>query len=81
MAAPLVTGVSPKEGPPGSRVTIRGENFGKDPKDLIGELLFLEMSNGHNLHSYTPRKLCLWVGILFSRCPSVRPFVCNVLFP
>ena len=41
MAAPLVTGVSPKEGPPGSRVTIRGENFGKDPKDLIGELLFV----------------------------------------
>ena len=33
---------------------------------------------------YTPRKLCLWAGILFSRCPSirpsVRPSVCNVLF-
>ena len=23
--------------------------------------------------NYTPRKLCLWKGILFSRCPSVRP--------
>lgn len=33
---PLVTGVSPKEGPPGTRITIRGENLGKDPKDLIG---------------------------------------------
>ena len=22
---------------------------------------------------YTPRKLCLWEGILFSRCPKVRP--------
>ena len=22
---------------------------------------------------YTPRKLCLWEGILFSRCPSERP--------
>ncbi|XP_062584867.1 exocyst complex component 2-like isoform X2 [Saccostrea cucullata] len=33
--APLVTGVSPKEGPPGTRITIRGENLGKDPKDLI----------------------------------------------
>ena len=22
-----------------------------------------------------PRKLCLWVGILFSRCPSVRSSV------
>lgn len=34
--APLVTGVSPKEGPPGTRITIRGENLGKDPKDLNG---------------------------------------------
>ena len=24
---------------------------------------------------YTLRKLCLWVGILFSCCPSVRPSV------
>ena len=24
---------------------------------------------------YTPHKLCLWWGILFSRCPSVRPSV------
>ena len=23
--------------------------------------------------SYTPLKLCLWEGILFSRCPSDRP--------
>ena len=26
-------------------------------------------------HSYTPRKLCLWWGILYSRCPSVRASV------
>ena len=26
-------------------------------------------------NNYTPRKLCLWWGILFSRCPSVRPSV------
>ena len=25
---------------------------------------------------YTPRKLCLWEGILFSCCPSVRPSEC-----
>ena len=24
---------------------------------------------------YNPRILCLWLGILFSRCPSVRPSV------
>ena len=27
-------------------------------------------------HIYTPRKLCLWVGILVSRCPSFRRCVC-----
>ena len=33
---PVVTGVSPKEGPPGTRVTIRGENLGHEPEDIIG---------------------------------------------
>ncbi|KAK7493846.1 hypothetical protein BaRGS_00014987, partial [Batillaria attramentaria] len=33
---PLVTGVSPKEGPPGTRITIRGENLGTDVRDFIG---------------------------------------------
>ncbi|XP_052817552.1 exocyst complex component 2-like [Mya arenaria] len=33
---PVVTGVSPREGPPGTRVTIRGEHLGLDQKDLIG---------------------------------------------
>ncbi|ESN97150.1 hypothetical protein HELRODRAFT_193281 [Helobdella robusta] len=36
LAPPQVTGISPKEGPPGTRVTIRGENLGVDAKDLIG---------------------------------------------
>lgn len=36
MAPPVVTGISPKEGPPGTRVTIRGENLGKQPNDLTG---------------------------------------------
>jgi exocyst complex component 2 len=30
-----VTGLSPKEGPPGTKVTIRGENLGVSPDDLI----------------------------------------------
>ena len=28
---------------------------------------------------YTPRKLCLWWGVLFSRCPSVRVSVRDTL--
>lgn len=34
--APVVTGLSPIEGPPGTKVTIRGENLGEVPNDLIG---------------------------------------------
>uniref|UniRef100_A0A7N8YJK6 Exocyst complex component 2 n=1 Tax=Mastacembelus armatus TaxID=205130 RepID=A0A7N8YJK6_9TELE len=33
---PLVTGISPKEGPAWTKVTIRGENLGTGPADLIG---------------------------------------------
>ncbi|CAH2099615.1 unnamed protein product [Euphydryas editha] len=33
---PVVTGISPKEGPPGTRVTIRGEFLGASATDLIG---------------------------------------------
>lgn len=37
---PVVTGLSPKEGPPGTRVTIRGEFLGTRAQDLIGKLFF-----------------------------------------
>lgn len=33
---PIVTGISPKEGPPGTRVIIRGEYLGKEPNDVTG---------------------------------------------
>lgn len=34
---PVVTGLSPKEGPPGTRIIIRGEFLGTKATDLIGE--------------------------------------------
>lgn len=33
---PIVTGLSPKEGPPGTKITIRGEFLGNKADDLIG---------------------------------------------
>ncbi|KAG5883751.1 hypothetical protein JTB14_023173 [Gonioctena quinquepunctata] len=33
---PIVTGLSPNEGPPGTKIKIRGEHFGTKPSDLIG---------------------------------------------
>lgn len=38
---PLVTGISPKEGTAWTKVTIRGENLGTGPTDLIGKFLLL----------------------------------------
>lgn len=31
----VVTGISPKEGKPGTKLTIRGENFGAGPDALV----------------------------------------------
>lgn len=36
--SPVVTGISPKEGPPGTRVTIRGEHLGINPNDISSNL-------------------------------------------
>jgi len=36
MPSPVVTGISPKEGTPGTKVTIRGENLGTSPNDVLG---------------------------------------------
>jgi exocyst complex component 2 len=33
--APIVNGISPKEGSPGTKLTIRGENLGRNTSDLI----------------------------------------------
>jgi len=38
-AAPVVTGISPAEGPPGTIVKIRGENLGASAKDLKGVII------------------------------------------
>lgn len=37
---PVVTGISPAEGPPGTKVKIRGENLGRNAEDLLGMYVF-----------------------------------------
>ena len=32
---PFVNGISPREGPPGTKITIRGENLGITATDLV----------------------------------------------
>lgn len=34
---PIVTGLSPKEGPPGTKITIRGEHLGNSVRDFVGK--------------------------------------------
>ncbi len=43
MGIPEVSGVSPKEGKPGTKVTIRGENLGNNKDDIECELLYYEL--------------------------------------
>ena len=40
---PVVSGVSPNEGPPGTRLTIRGENLGESKRDIIGTCMLIEL--------------------------------------
>lgn len=59
---PLVTGISPNEGTPWTKVTIRGENLGTGPNDLVGEpQLFLLL-----YEPFMQLNLCLalWIGSL-----------------
>ena len=46
---PQVTGISPKEGPPGTRVTIRGENLGIDSRDLIGKVTLIVVAESMSI--------------------------------
>ena len=54
---PQVTGISPKEGPPGTRVTIRGENLGVDSRDLMSTLLFFFVTSSYMSNHYLFRIL------------------------
>ena len=63
--APLVTGISPAEGPPGTTVKIRGENLGKDSKDLIGETFSL--TNRPTWLNPKPGLLRFWPKKFFER--------------
>lgn len=40
--APLVTGISPREGPPDTKVTLRGERLGENKNDVIGKQLRIQ---------------------------------------
>ncbi len=47
---PVVTGISPKEATAGTKITIRGENLGVTPNDMIGVNILGKVYN--NSHSW-----------------------------
>lgn len=59
---PVVTGLSPKEGPPGTRIIIRGEFLGSKATDLIGwySQIQTSSSNKNILKLYS---IVLWIGL------------------
>jgi exocyst complex component 2 len=59
--SPVVSGVSPNEGPPGTKLTIRGENLGESLKDIVDITIggqsckeSLEYVNSKKLFCLTP---------------------------
>ena len=50
--SPVVSGVSPNEGQPGTRLTIRGENLGESLRDIMGVSRF-SSSGARETLSYT----------------------------
>ena len=61
---PVVSGISPREGPTSTKITIRGENFGISPQDLVGMfingcdcLLISEWKTDRKIVAVAPPKL------------------------
>ena len=46
---PVVTGISPSVGLPGTKVTIRGENLGESKDDVIGTTLIYIVTHMQHL--------------------------------
>ncbi|CDW55310.1 Exocyst complex component 2 [Trichuris trichiura] len=53
---PLVTGLSPKEGPPGTQIIIRGENLGLSQSDVVG-LIVCSMDCLASMRWESPHKI------------------------
>uniref|UniRef100_A0A5S6Q9U3 Exocyst complex component 2 n=1 Tax=Trichuris muris TaxID=70415 RepID=A0A5S6Q9U3_TRIMR len=53
---PLVTGLSPKEGPPGTQIIIRGENLGLSQGDVVG-LIVCSMDCLASMRWESPHKI------------------------
>ena len=53
---PTVSGVSPREGFPGTKVTIRGENLGNSKGDVIGNQTQRQVLASHTTVSILPTK-------------------------
>ena len=81
---PVVSGISPREGPPGTKITIRGENLGISPQDLVGVfingcdcLLISEWKTDRKIVALAPAKTGK-ARLRFELHPSVHNFFLNI---
>ncbi|XP_022669898.1 exocyst complex component 2-like [Varroa jacobsoni] len=82
---PKVTGLSPAEGSPGTKVTIRGENFGTGQNDLVSVTIcgmdctmFSEWKSSHKIVTRT--RICSGVGDVIITTKSGGKGSCTVQF-
>lgn len=68
--APVVTGVSPKEGVPGTRVTVRGERLGGSQQDVL-QVLLGEWDATMSLEWHSANKLVVLSGPVCGMCPVI----------
>ncbi|OQR70699.1 exocyst complex component 2-like [Tropilaelaps mercedesae] len=83
--APKVTGLSPAEGSPGTKVTIRGENFGSGQNDLVSVTIcgmdctmFSEWKSSHKIVTRT--RICSGIGDVIITTKSGGKGSCTVQF-
>jgi len=67
---PVVTGISPKEGPPGTKVTVRGENLGTSQQDLVCVLLG-QWDCSLSVEWHSPNKLVVLAGTSRGLCDVI----------
>ncbi|XP_043212803.1 exocyst complex component 2-like [Amphibalanus amphitrite] len=67
---PVVTGISPKEGPPGTKVTVRGENLGTSQQDVVGVMIG-EWDSTLTAEWHSPNKIVLLSGTSRGHCDVI----------
>ncbi|KAF1744993.1 hypothetical protein MXB_5512 [Myxobolus squamalis] len=73
-STPDVTGISPSEGPPGTKITVRGHNFGIDLNDLVSVFVCAHDCT-KSAHWVSNGKLICFIDSINIKGPEIGPIV------